>query len=75
MVTLDIVCFVCICMKKRSIGNHQFSQDWNDLEVAYASRIEPDVLGTFQDCSISILDVTALIPMCKIPGFTLRLKI
>jgi hypothetical protein len=43
--------------------NHQFSQDWNDLELAYASRIEPDVLVTFHDRFISILDVTALIPV------------
>jgi len=43
--------------------NHQFSRDWNDLEVAYAPRIEPDVNGTFQDRFISILDVTASIPV------------
>ncbi len=55
--------------------NHQFSQDWNDLEVAYASRIEPDVLGTFQDRSISIIDVIASIPTCEIPGFDFKLKI
>ncbi len=34
MVTLDVICFVLICMKKGSKCNHQSSQDWNDLEVA-----------------------------------------
>ncbi len=42
--------------------NHQSSQDWNDLEVACASRIEPDVKGMFKNCSISILYITASIP-------------
>ena len=55
--------------------NHQFNQDWNDLEVAYATRIEPDVLGTFQDRSIPIIDVIASIPTYEIPGFELKLKI
>ncbi len=55
--------------------NHQSSQDWNDLEVACASRIVKDVKGEFQDCSISILDVTASIPTCEIPGFVIKLKI
>ncbi len=45
MVMLDIICLVCMWMKKGSMCNHQSSQDWNDLEVAYASRIEPDVIG------------------------------
>ncbi len=34
-------------------------------EVAYASRIESDVLGTFQDRSILIIDVIASIPTCN----------
>ncbi len=51
--------------------NHQFSQDWNDLEVAYAPRIEPDVLGTFQGCSMPIPDNSGLHPMLDIPGFML----
>ncbi len=71
MVTLDIICFVWICMKKGSMCNHQSNQDWNDLEVAWAFRIEPDGKGTFQNHSISILDVTASI----IPDFVLKLKI
>ena len=41
--------FPQICLNRKSIGNHQSSQDWNDLEVAYASRIKPDVKGTFQN--------------------------
>ncbi len=51
--------------------NHQFSQDWNDLEVAYAPRIKPDVLGTFQGCSIPIPDVAGSISLLDIPGFML----
>ncbi len=47
--------------------NYQSSRDWNDLEVANASRIEPGGKGTFQDCSISILYVTASIPTHEIP--------
>ncbi len=66
------ICFLWICMKKESMCNHQSSRDWNDLEVASASRIKPDVKGTFQDCSISILDVTASIPTHEIPGFELK---
>ncbi len=62
-------------MKKGSKCNHQSSQDWNDLEVAYASRIKPDVKGTFQDSSISIVDVTASVTTSVIPGFVLKLKI
>ncbi len=50
--------------------NHQSSLDWNDLEVAYASRIKQDGKGKFQDRFIFILYVTALIPTCEIPGFT-----
>ncbi len=65
--------YVQICMKKGSMFNHQFSQDWNDLEVAYASRIEPDVNGTFQDCSVSILYVAA--STCEITGLVLILNI
>ncbi len=42
MVTLDVICFVWFCMKKGSKCNHQSSQDWNDLWVAWASRIEPN---------------------------------
>ncbi len=42
IVTLDVVCFVSICMKKGIKCNHQSSQDWNDLEVAWASKIELD---------------------------------
>ncbi len=61
--------------KKGSMCNHQSGQDWNDLEVAYASRIEPDGKGTFQDRSISILGVTASILTCEIPRFVLKLKI
>ncbi len=77
MVTLDVICFVWICMKKGSKCNHQSSHDWNDLEVVYASasRIEPNGKGMFQDCFISILYVTALIPTCEIPGFVLKLKV
>ncbi len=74
MVTLDIICFVWICMKKGSMWNHQSSQDWNDLEVVYASGIEPDDKETFQDSSIFILDVTSSIPTCEIPNFVLKLK-
>ncbi len=48
--------------------NHQSSQDWNDLDVAYDSRIESDGKGTFQDRFISILDVTSSIPTCYIPA-------
>lgn len=55
--------------------NHQFSRDWNDLEVAYAPRIEPDGKGTSLERSISIPDVTGSIPMRYIPGFMLKLKI
>ena len=69
MVTLDVVCFVQICKKKESMCNNQSSQDWNDLKVAYASSIEPDVLGTFQDRSISIIDIIASIRTCEIPCF------
>ncbi len=54
--------------------NHQSSQDLIDLEVVYASRIEPDGKGTFQDCSISIMDVKASISACEVPGFMLKLK-
>ncbi len=62
-------------MKKGSMCNHQSRQDWNDLEVAYVSRIKPDGKGMFQDRSISILSVTASIPTWEIPGFVLKLKI
>ncbi len=54
---------------------HQSSQDWNDLEVAYASRIKPNGKATFHDCYTSILDIIASIPTCEIPGFVLKLKI
>ncbi len=62
-------------MKKGSKCNHQSRQDWNDLEVAYASRIKPDGKGTFQDHSIYILYVTASIPTPEIPDHVLKLKI
>ncbi len=42
MVTLDVICFVWFCTKKGRKCNHQSSKDWNDLEVAWASRIEPN---------------------------------
>ncbi len=48
MVTLDIICFVWICMKKGNMCYHQSSRNWNDLEVAYTSRIEPDDLRCAQ---------------------------
>ncbi len=62
-------------MKKENVFNHQSSQDWNDLEVADDSRIEPGGKGSFQDRFISILAVTASIPTCEIPSFVLKLKI
>ncbi len=66
MFTLDIICFVWICMKKGSMCKHQSSQDWNDLEVAYASRIKPDDKETFQDCSRIVLrlfqDCSRIVP-------------
>ncbi len=75
MVAFDIICFVWIFHDKGSMWSHQSSQDWNDLEVAYASWIKPDGEGTFQKCSISILNVTALITTYEIPGFELKLTI
>ncbi len=42
--------------------NHQSSQDWDDLVVAYASRIKPDVKGMLQDRSICVLYVPPSIP-------------
>ncbi len=70
MVTLDVICFAQVCMKKGSKCNHQSSQDWNDLEAAYASRIEPDGKGMFHDHFISILYAPESIPTHEIPGFT-----
>ncbi len=52
MITLDIICFVWIFMKKGSMCNHQSIQDRNNLEIAYASRIVADVKELIQDCSI-----------------------
>ncbi len=75
VVTLGIICFGWICMKNGSMCNHQSSQDWNNLEAVHASRIKQDGKGTFQDHSISILDITASIPTHEIPGFTWKLKI
>ena len=36
-------------MKKGSIGNHQFSWDWNDLQLAPASRIKLHHVRTTQN--------------------------
>ncbi len=49
--------------------NHQSCQDWNDLDIAYGSKIKPDGKGMFSDCSMSILDVKALTPSHEITGF------
>ncbi len=47
-------CLFCLNLYETgSIGNHQFSQDWNDILLAYAPRIKPVLGRTFQDCSIS----------------------
>ncbi len=62
-------------MKKGIKCNHQSNQNWNDLEVSYASRIEADGKGTFQERSISILYITASIPTHEIPDLVLKLKI
>ncbi len=40
IVTLEIVCYVWIFLKRESIGNHQFSQDWSDILLVFTSRIE-----------------------------------
>ncbi len=40
--------FLNLC-EKGSIGNHQFSQDWNDILHACASRINPYLVRTSQN--------------------------
>ncbi len=59
--------------------NYQSSQDWNDLEVAYAFRIKPHGQGTFQNHFISFLDVTTSnllgihhFQMCQVSSCTPR---
>ncbi len=49
VVILAVVCFSLIRMKKGRICNHQFSQDWNDILHACASRINPYLVRTSQN--------------------------
>ncbi len=58
-------------MKKGSIGNHQFSQDWNDLKLACALRINPYI----GECSTSFLDIPVLLPTHEITDLMFKIKI
>ncbi len=49
MVALDIFCSVYICMNKWSIGKHKFSQDWNDILLAFTSRIKSLIFTFFTE--------------------------
>lgn len=49
MVTVDIGWKHEIYMKKESIGNHHFIEDWNDILPAYASKIDSHLVGFTQN--------------------------
>ncbi len=52
------VCFVPINLNRESIGNHQSSQDWNDILLVFTSRI--DIYHPDSRDSIFYVEIEAL---------------